>query len=115
MPSVTVGDKWLAASTSNTRALELLANADKGQPGRSGMYLKVDFKAMLECAGETMNLVDENSKAVLGQDTPQLEKFTSSKAVRAKVLDALGELESLTIHSRREGAVLRGSIYFKTH
>ncbi|MEI7909519.1 MAG: hypothetical protein WCK77_07765 [Verrucomicrobiota bacterium] len=114
VPSVTVGDKWFAASTSKNRALELLATADKGTAGRTGAYIKVDFKAMQECLAETMKLVDENSKAVLGEDTPQLEKFTSSKEMRTKLLDAMAELDSLTIHSRREGAVLRGSIHFKT-
>ena len=114
VPSVTVGDKWFAASTSKNRALELLASADKGSAGRTGLYLKVDFKAMQECASETMKLMDENAKAMFGEDSHQLEQFTASKVLRTKVLDAMGELDSLTIHSRREGAVLRGSIYFKT-
>ena len=115
VPSVTVGDKWFAASTSKTRALELLANADKGGAGRSGMYLKMDFKAMHECAGETMKLLDENASAVFGEGSPQLEKFTSSKEIRAQFLEAMTELDSLTMHSRREATVLRGSFHFKTH
>ena len=114
VPSVTVGDKWFAASTSKNRALELLASAEKGGAGRTGMYLKMDFKAMQECVAETMKLVDENAPAVFGEDSPQLAQFTSSKEMRAKLLDAMTELDSLTIHSRREGAVLRGSTYFKT-
>jgi len=115
VPSVTVGDKWFAASTSKNRALELLANADKGVAGRTGMYLKVDFKAMQEAGTETMKLLDENAKDVFGEDSHQLEQFTASKQLRTKLLDAMDELDSLTIHTRREGAVLRGSIYFKTH
>jgi len=114
VPSVTVGDKWFAASTSKTRALELLADAEHGQPGRYGMYLKMDFKAMQECGAETMQLLDENAQAVFGEGSPQLAKFTASKTTRAQWLDAIAELDSLTIHSRREGTVLRGSVHFKT-
>lgn len=113
-PSVTLNDKWFAASTSKSRALELLAEADKGAAGRTGLYLKMDFKAMQECAGETMKLLDENAAAVFGEGSSNLEQFTASKAMRVKLIDALGELDSLTIHSRREGAVLRGSVHFKT-
>ncbi len=114
VPSVTVGDKWFAASTSKNRALELLAEADKGGAGRNGMYLKMNFKAMQECVAETMKLADENAPAMFGEDTPQLAQFTASKDMRTKLVDAMAELDSLTIHSRREGAVLRGSTYFKT-
>ena len=114
VPSVTVGDKWFAAATSKNRALELLASAEKGEAGRTGLWLKVDFKTMQQCAGETLKLLDENATAVFGEGSPQLEKFTSSKEMRAKLLDAMGELDSLSIHSRREGKVLRGSVYFKT-
>ncbi|KAB2639718.1 MAG: hypothetical protein DVB25_05135 [Verrucomicrobia bacterium] len=114
VPSVTVGEKWFAVSTSKNRALELLANADQGGAERHGMYLKMDFKAMQEGVAETMKLVDENASAVFGENSPQLEKFTASKAMRTKLLDAMAELDSLTIYSRREATVLRGSTYFKT-
>ncbi|MCX6873535.1 MAG: hypothetical protein NTW21_06970 [Verrucomicrobia bacterium] len=115
VPSVTVGDKWFAASTSKNRALDLLGNADKGTaPGRTGLWLKMDFKAMRECAAETLKLLDENAVAVFGEDSPQLEQFKASKDMRDKLLDAMGELDSLTVHSRREGTALRGSIHFKT-
>jgi len=114
VPSVTVGDKWFAASTSKNRALELLASAEKGGAARTGLWLKVDFKAMQESAVETMKLLDENAAAVFGDGTPQLEKFTTGKPLRVKLIDAMGELDSLTIHSRREGKELRGSVHFKT-
>lgn len=114
LPSVTVGDKWFAASTSKNRALDLLAKADKGGPGRSGLWIKMDFKAMRECVAETMKLLDENAVAIFGEDSPKFKSFNDSKGLRDKLVDAMGELDSFTIHSRREGAVLRGSIHFKT-
>ena len=114
VPSVTVGDKWFAASTSKNRALELLAEADKGVAGRTGLWLKMDFKAMQGCAAETMQLLDENAVAVFGEGSPALEQFSASKPMRTKLIAALSELDCLTIHSRREGPMLRGSFHFKT-
>jgi hypothetical protein len=114
VPSVTVGDKWFAASTSKNRALELLGNADKGVAGRTGLWMKMDFKAMQECVTETMTLLDDNAEAVFGAGSPQLEQFKASKELRDKGIAAMGELDCLTVHSRREGTALRGSVHFKT-
>ena len=44
-----------------------------------------------------------------------LEQVTSTKEMRDKLLDAMTELDSLTVHSRREDGVLRGSVHFKTN
>ena len=114
VPSVTVGDKWFAASTSKNRALELLGAADKGTAGRTGLWMKMDFKAMQEATAETLKLLDDNAEAIFGKDSAQLAKFKSSKGLRDKVIDAMSELDSLTVHSRRENAVLRSSVHFKT-
>jgi hypothetical protein len=114
IPSVTVGDKWFAASTSKDRALELLGQAEKGGEGRTGLYLKVDFKAFQACAVETLKLLDDNAKEIFGDNESMLEQVASTKAMRDKLLDAMTELDSLTVHSRREEGVLRGSVHFKT-
>jgi hypothetical protein len=111
---VTVGDKWFAASTSKDRALELLAQADKGTPGRTGFWMKVDFKAFQACAVDTMKMLDENAEAVFGEGSSQLEQFQSSKEMRDKLADAMGDFDSLTVHSRREEGKLRSSVHFKT-
>jgi hypothetical protein len=114
IPSVTVGDKWFAASTSKDRALELLGQADKGTPGRTGMWLKVDFKTFEVCAADTMKMLEENAAAVFGEGSSQLEQFNSTKELREKLVGAMGDLDSLTVHSRREDGKLRGSVHFKT-
>ena len=114
IPSVTVGDKWFAASTSKDRALELLGQAETGAPGRTGMWLKVDFKAFEACAVDTMTMLEENAAAVFGEGSSQLDQFNSSKELRGKLLGAMGDLDSLTVHSRREDGKLRGSVHFKT-
>lgn len=114
IPSVTVGDKWFAASTSKDRALELLALADKGSANRTGLWLRVDFKAFQQYAAESLQMLDDNAKEIFGDNESMLEQLTSTKELRGKVLDALTELDSLTVHSRRDNGVLRGSIHFKT-
>ena len=114
IPSVTVGDKWFAASTSKDRALDLLGQAEKAADGRTGLYLKVDFKAFQACAADTLKLLDENAKEIFGENESMLEQVTATKEMRDKLLDAMTELDSLTVHSRREDGVLRGSVHFKT-
>lgn len=114
IPSVTVGDKWFAASTSKDRALELLGQAEKGGQGRTGLYMKVDFKAFQACAADTLKLLDENAKEIFGENESMLEQVTSTKELRDKLLDAMTELDALTVHSRREEGMLRTSVHFKT-
>ena len=114
IPSMTVGDKWLAASTSKDRALELLAQAEKGTPGRTGFWMKVDFKAFQAFAAETMTLLDENADGVLGEGSTPLAQVKATKELRDKLVDAMSDLDSITVHSRRENGQLRGSCHLKT-
>lgn len=114
IPSVTVGDKWFAAATSKDRALELLGQAEQGGAERTGLWLRVDFTAFQTCAAETLKMLDENAKEIFGDNESNLNQFTSSKELRDQMLDAMTDLDSLTVHSRRENGVLRGSIHFKT-
>lgn len=109
LPSVTVGDKWFAASSSKNQALDLIAKADAGGESRSGFWFSMNFKALEAYANDTYKLVDANALAITGSVLPADRKklLTNSIAV-------LGDLDKLTIHSRREGAVLRTSVYFKT-
>jgi hypothetical protein len=109
VPSVTVGDKWFAASTSKNQALELMAKADTVGPTRDGFWFSMNFKALEKYSTETLNLVEENAEAITGN--PLTEK--NKKNLRS-ALSMLGYVDKLTIHSRREGQVLRSSIHFKT-
>ena len=114
IPSVTVGDKWFAAATSKDRALELLGQAEQGGTERTGLWLRVDFTAFQTCAAETLKLLDDNAKEIFGGDESMLNQLASTKELRDQILDAVTDLDSLTVHSRRENGVLRGSIHFKT-
>ena len=106
MPSVTVGDKWFAASTSKVQALDLVSKAAKGGETRTGLWFTVNFKALQKFSGETVKMLDKNKNA-LGMNEDNIK-------TAAKVVDALDELDKLTVHARREGGAMRSSVHFKT-
>lgn len=106
MPSVTVGDKWFAASTSKNQALDLLRAADKGGETRSGLWFSVNFNTLRKYSEETVGVLEKN-KDDLGMDEDDL-------AVVRKVIAATEDLDTLTVHARREGGALRSSVHFKT-
>lgn len=109
VPSVTVGDKWFAASTSKNHALDLIAKAEGGGQTRNGFWLSLNFKALEKYSNETLKLVDENAEALMGSP---LE--AEQKALVQKSISILGDLDKLTVHARREGSELRSSVHFKT-
>ncbi len=110
LPSVTVGDKWFAASSSKMQALDLIAKADKGGEGRTGFYLNLNFKALETYAKNTYKLYDENAAAL----NPNGEMSPADKKVIEESIAVLGDLDRLTIHTRRENSQLRSSVHFKT-
>jgi hypothetical protein len=105
VPSVTVGDEWFAASTSKVQTLDLLAKAGGGEP-RDGLWLAVDFRSLHGFIRESLAMIDEHPDVFTLDDEDR-------RVIRG--LDAaLADLDSLTVHSRREDGVLRGSMHFKT-
>lgn len=109
LPSVTVGDKWFVASSSKNQALDLIAKADAGGETRTGFWFSMNFRALEKYSEETAKLVDENAETIMGKPLPPEQK----KLIR-DAISVLGDLDKLTIHSRREGAVMRSSVHFKT-
>ena len=109
VPSVTVGDKWFAASTSKNHALDLISKAGAPGPARTGFWFTLNFKALEKYSNETFALVDENTENMTGSPLPAKEKRISKQAIAI-----LGGLDKLTVHSRREGPMLRSSVHFKT-
>jgi hypothetical protein len=109
LPSVTVGDKWFVASTSKNQALDLIAKADGGGATRDGLWFSMNFKTLEKYAQETSALIDENAEALMGAPLTVQQKKTIKNAIAV-----LGDLDSLTAHSRREAGVLRSSVHFKT-
>lgn len=109
LPSVTVGDKWFVASSSKMQALDLITQADAGGTGRNGLWFSMNFRTLEKYADETFKLIDTNAEAILGHPLGASEKKTVRNA-----MTVLSDLDKFTVHSRREGAVLRTSVHFKT-
>jgi hypothetical protein len=110
VPSVTIGDKWFAASTSKNQSLDLIAKAEKGGETRTGVYFTMNFKALQKFSRDTLKLMEKNAENLLGADAPSADDTAKS----GKVIDAMDDLDKLTAHARREGGVMRTSIHFKT-
>lgn len=110
MPSVTVGDQWFAASTSKTQALDLVNKAAKGGETRDGLYFVMNFKALQKFSSETLKVVEKNAKAITGGEELTPEQLETA----GKVIEAMDDLDKLTVHSRREAGTLRTSVHFKT-
>ncbi len=106
LPSVTVGDEWFAASTSKNQALDLLDKAAGAKDGKTGFHFAMNFQALRAFAGETVKVLENNSEAT-GVDKDDL-------AQAVKIIEAMDEIESLTVHARRENGELRSSVHFKT-
>jgi hypothetical protein len=109
LPSVTVGDQWFAASTSKNQAVDLITQAAAGTETRTGLWFTINFRALENYAKETSKVVDENAEALMGEPlTPKKRKMIKDS------IAILSDLDKLTVHSRREGNVLRASVHFKT-
>ncbi len=115
VPSVTVSDKWFIASTSKIQALELADAAGKEPSSRTGFYLNVKIDPLRTFGNEWLKLVDENAPAVFADQEEQLVQFKEKKKDIGKAILALGELDSISAHVRRESGRVRGSVHFKTH
>jgi hypothetical protein len=109
LPSVTVGDKWFVASTSKNHALDLVAKADSPSPARDGFWLTINFKALEAFAKETASLVEENAETLTGSALQPEDLEMVSKSI-----ELLSDLDKMTVHSRKEGPVLRSSVHLKT-
>lgn len=109
LPSVTVSDKWFAASSSKSQALDLISKADAGGETNQGFHFNLNFKALEKYAQESYQLFDSNSNELIGGSISADQK----KLVQDSI-SILADLDKLNVHSRRESGVLRTSVHFKT-
>lgn len=114
MPSVTVNDSWFVASTSKDQAVDLAGKAAQGTAGKKGLVMKVNFVALQKYADETLKVVDANAPAIFGEGTSKLEEFQGNKEQILKAIETLGDFDSLSVYSNRDGGTLRTSVHFKT-
>lgn len=109
LPSVTVSDKWFAASSSKTQALDLISKADAGGETSQGFNFNLNFKALEKYAQESYQLFESNSNELIGGSISADQKKLVQDAI-----SILSDLDKLSVHSRRESGVLRTSVHFKT-
>ncbi|MBC7980224.1 MAG: hypothetical protein H7Y36_06650 [Armatimonadetes bacterium] len=113
LPSVTVSDKWFAASTSKTQALDLVDKAAAGGAKGEGVRFLLNFNALTAYAGEMLEVVDKNSGEVFTSES-DLADFNKNKAQLKQVIDVCGEFDSLKWTAKEENGRVRSSMHFKT-
>jgi hypothetical protein len=109
MPSVTVGDQWFAASTSKTQAVDLIRKAAKGGETRVGLTFTLNFKALQKYGRATLQVIDQNAAAIFGPNSIPTDEIRQA----GKLIDAMEDLDKLTVYARQEAGVMRSSIHFK--
>jgi len=113
LPSVSVSDKLFFASTSKSYSEQLAARFKQGGgEARKGAWLQVDFKVLNQYAVQWMDLVDKNADAIFRRESAKAD-FKANKAMIYEVIKACELIESLTVHTRREGGRTRTSFHLK--
>jgi uncharacterized protein YoaH (UPF0181 family) len=113
-PSVTLDDKWFVASTSKTHAVALAQAAASSNTGKTGAYMSVKFDALRSCAEHWLKAVDDNKDALFEDNESAAEDFTANRKMIQDSLGALGELDEMTLHTRKESGSDRTSFHLKT-
>ncbi len=113
LPSVTVSDKWFAASTSKTHALDLIAKAADGGEAGDGVEFYVNFNVLSKYADETLTLIDKYAAEIFPNDSA-LEEFQENRASYKELVEASRDFDSLHWDARKAGDVIRTSVHFKT-
>jgi len=106
VPSVTVNDKWFAASTSKLQAVDLIAKAEAGGETTQGFVMTADFKQLEVYAKHVVGLLSKNG-----------EDFDISQGeieMINRYIEAFADFDSMNVHVRRENGQLRSSFHFKT-
>lgn len=113
-PSVTLNDKWFVASTSKNQGVNFVNQAAASNTGKTGAFLSVDFDALRKCGKHWVDAVDKNKDAVFKDNESAKEDFTENKQLINDGLEALSELDEMSLHSRKESNVERTSLHLKT-
>jgi len=113
-PSVTLDDKWFVMSTSKKHAVELAGQATTSHTGKTGAYMSVQFDALRACAEHWLKAVDENKDAIFEGNESAAEDFTANQTMIKDSLNALSELDNMTLHTRKESGTDRTSFHLKT-
>jgi hypothetical protein len=114
IPSVTLSNKWFVASTSKSRAVDLVGKIGGKAPQRKGAWLRLDFDVLRKFAADWVALVDKHGEKVFKDNKTMLDDFRADKKNIEDGLKASSELDDLTVHVREEGGKTRFSLHLKT-
>jgi len=113
-PSVTLDDKWFVASTSKTHAVGLAQQAGTSSEGKTGAYMSVKFDALRACADHWLKAVDENKEAIFEGNESAADDFTANQKMIKDSLNAMSEMDEMSLHTRKESGTDRTSFHLKT-
>jgi len=113
-PSVTLDDKWFVASTSKTHAVGLAQQAGTSSEGKTGAYMSVKFDALRACADHWLKAVDDNKEAIFEGNEAAAGDFTANQKMIKDSLNAMSEMDEMTLHTRKESGTDRTSFHLKT-
>jgi len=113
LPSVTVSDKWFAASTSKTQATDLMSKAAAGGEAGEGVEFYVNFSAITSYAKDMLQMVDKNASEIFPEESAAAD-FKENKAKIESLIEACSEFDSMTWTSRKESDTVHTSVHIKT-
>lgn len=113
-PSVTLDDKWFVASTSKKHAVNLAQQAGTSREGKTGAYMSVQFDALRACADHWLKAVDENKETIFEGNESAAGDFTANQKMIKDSLNAMSEMDEMTLHTRKESGTDRTSFHLKT-
>jgi hypothetical protein len=114
MPSVTLSDKWFVASTSKSRAVDLVAQIGGKAAPQTGAWMRFDFDALRKFGSDWVALVDKHGEVIFKDNEAELEDFRANRKTIEGAIKAAEEFDDLTLHARYVDGRLRFSLHFKT-
>jgi hypothetical protein len=112
LPSVTVSDKWFAASTSKSQATDLISQAKVGGKAGSGMRFYMNFEAIRTYAESSLAVVNEQSAQLFSEE--QRAEFDEAKPKLIELLDAMKDFDSLNWTVNQNNGRKHSSVHLKT-
>lgn len=112
LPSVTVSDKWFAASTSNKLATDLISQAKVGGKAGSGMRFYMNFEEIRTYAKSSLAVVSDQSAQLFSES--QRAEFEEAKPIMIELIAAMKDFDSLNWTVNQENGRKHSSMHLKT-
>jgi len=111
-PSVSINDEWFVASTSRNQALDLIkATAEPAGTVRQGAWMRLDLDVMRSYVKDGLQLVDKEGEAIIG-DGDDLADFREMLPDVMAGIEAMSDVEAVTVHDRLDRGKRRVTLHF---